>query len=99
VSYTDVIEWRKSLWGTSCASSPTPISIYVNDAEREDIEAGLDHLVETFGLKSRSELIKKIATGELLVSIPRQPPRRQRGPEPEPTGDPDLLAAMRRHRR
>ncbi len=72
------------------------IPIYVQPEIRQDVEDGLDDLVRRFDLKSRSELIRMIAQGELDVVIPK---RQKVKPEP-PTlpGDPDLLAAMRRHR-
>lgn len=75
---------------------PNPLTFHVNDAEREVILEGLNHLVETFNLKSRSELLRMIATGDLLVSLPKHPPRHVQ--QPVAPGDPDLLAAMRRNR-
>ncbi len=54
---------------------PTPLTFHLgkDQAERDRILEGLDRLVLMFGLKSRSELIKKIGKGELLVTLPPHP--------------------------
>ena len=50
----------------------TPSSIYLGQyEERKRLEAALDRIAHSFGLKNRSQLIQLIADGKLVVDEPK----------------------------
>jgi hypothetical protein len=71
---------------------PSPLTIYIgkDEEERERIDAGLRKLAKRLGCRSTSDLVKKIARGELAVVRPT--PKTEATTPAPPEADPIWLA-------